>query len=612
MPLPTETQTGAEIASSSLPEETSPAALSGALVSVGMTSTVGVLLDEIPSADRARLAKILLAKPKIFWIDRAIAQIRLTSHRLNFGSTGPKKQLPLPPEKFWTIELQRAPRRQTIDGHDLVTVKYGFSSTILTDSASPGISEPQLRDIGGEWNEPFIFPVDPELVFQRTGFACLNESQFPQNSVDAEEVDLFYNQRCGVEKTLSNIGCHQTEMPIMSCPEALSSSIGKVESTMRFEHVPWDQTIADSVRFGEITNPDGPDLQPSREEFLHHRVSYRYIPRDSCTLVEQCVGAPGWRKLLQFPTGDVNVGAQPLEIGTVDYFLQGHDTILSKHGVFEFSACHQHYHFSHYGSFTLGAQSDAIAHKNGFCLQPSSRVWNNERSPLHHEYVDCIDQGVSVGWLDEYKIGLECQWIDVSDVPPNQDLPLSFTSNPDGLLCEGKRTLDEDGNQLFEPSPFKTTDGGPVDRPQCEQYSAWSANNTESYPVRIPEKGESYVTDSCRDGLFGPLRNCGLRSRKGIDECKPGTIVTLTCSVPKGSQKHVVRICEGSRALQTGIPCTFNDALGSGIADVRGADIRFTCPPPRDEVETGGAYSYLTGPLIPGEKAAEVTCVVKK
>jgi hypothetical protein len=128
--------------------------------------------------------------------------------------------------------------------------------------------------------------------------------------------------------------------------------------------------------------------------------------------------------------------------------------------------------------------------------------------------------------------------------------------------------------------------------------------------VHIPEEGESYVTDTCREGLFGPLRNCGFKNAKTLQECVPGSRVTLKCSIPPESVAQVVRICEGSRVLQSGIPCTYNDALGSGIVESV-KNVSFLCPEARDATETGGAYSLLTGPLLPGDTAAEVTCVVK-
>ncbi|MDB4978144.1 MAG: hypothetical protein JWM56_330 [Candidatus Peribacteria bacterium] len=581
----------------------------GALVRVGMKSKVGVLLDDIPEKDRQTLVDSLLLKEKTFWQEKAKRQIHLTSLRLSYRND-PKtgtKQLPLPPEEIWQIAIHGDPVRQNINGHDTVMVGYEFSGILLTDEQSPGESEPALRTVGGTWKESFWFPVDPEFIFQRTGFACMNESEFPPGSMDAEESDLFYDDRCTVEKKLSNTGCHQTAMPDESCVQVLDMHVGKVEANMVFERLAWNRQTASEVRRGHITNPDGADLEPYAEEFRQHRFTYKYIPENSCTLEEQCVGGSGWRRLLQFPTADVNAGLKPLDIGFVDYFLKNKRSVVSEHGVFEFSACHQHYHFSHYGTFSLGEESNAISHKNGFCLQPTARLANNEVSPLHHPYTDCLNQGVAPGWIDEYKMGLECQWIDISDVKTGQDLPLSFTTNPDGLLCEGTPIVNAKGEQLFQPTPFKTAKGEPVDRPQCNFYADWQKNNTDSYVVHIPEKADSYITDTCRDGLYGLLRNCGFTNRRATSECQPGKKVTMRCHVPSGSPTQTVRVCEASRVLQAGIPCTYNDALASKTVDAE-IDISFICPSARDSRETGGSYSFLSGPLIPGGPSAEVTC----
>ena len=41
------------------------------------------------------------------------------------------------------------------------------------------------------------------------------------------------------------------------------------------------------------------------------------FPADSCALQEACVGASGWRRLLQFDATVHNVGAEALHIGPV-------------------------------------------------------------------------------------------------------------------------------------------------------------------------------------------------------------------------------------------------------------------------------------------------------
>ncbi len=587
----------------------------GALIAVTMNSTVGVLLDELPASIRDRAAANLLARPSSFWVARARRQITLTTYQLVFrqyfvSDTKNRNALPLAPPEKQEVTLNGAARRVTINGHDLVVVDYTLKTTILSDAESPGISEPTLKNVGGAKSESFTFPIDPELLFQRTRFACMDEEDFPPNSVDSEEVDSFYDQYCEPETTLSSVGqCHLTEQPTLSCVDALDAKVGKVSTSMTFTRLKWDKALADKVRVGAITNPTGADLKPIASEFRENRVVYRYIEPGSCTLVEKCVGAPGWRRLLQFSTSDINVGARALDIGAVDYYLDGVGRSLIEHGVFELSACHEHYHFMHYGSFLYGGQASTA--KRGFCLQSTARYLNAEWSPLNNPYGGCDYQGVSAGWADQYKAGLECQWVDVTGYDTSKKTvtqSLSFTSNPDGFLCEGTPVLDAAGKPVYEPTSYTTLDGKPVDRPKCDFYGPWAANNGDAYDVTLPLDGNGYVTEACQYGQIGPLRNCGLKKQDNMKTCTAGQPVTKRCTVPAGAAPQVVRVCDYSVALKTGIPCTFQDARANASVLATGTDVTFTCPTARDAVEVGGAYSLYTGPVMDGDSAAVVTC----
>ena len=56
----------------------------GALIDVTLDSRVGVVLDEIPQAQRAAAAAYYLAKGNQFWKDRAVAQALHTTYRLTY------------------------------------------------------------------------------------------------------------------------------------------------------------------------------------------------------------------------------------------------------------------------------------------------------------------------------------------------------------------------------------------------------------------------------------------------------------------------------------------------------------------------------------------------
>lgn len=589
----------------------------GALIKTTMNSKVGVLLDEIPASMRDRVATSLIAKPATFWKERAHNQIRLTTYRLVFrqyfyaNSTGSKKQLPLPPKENQVITLLGTPRRANVDGHDYVLIDYRLDSVLLTTATSPDDAEPKLKKVGGIWQEPFVLPVDPELVFQRTGFACVDEEDFPPNSVDSEEMDSFYDQDCGIETKLSSVGqCHLTELPSKTCLQALNDSIGKVTTTVDFERIAWDANVAAANRVGgdQITNWNGADLKLIEEEFHSHRIVYRYIPQTSCTLVEGCVGDSGWRRLLQFSTSDKNLGTKTLNIGAVNYYLSGNNGYLDDWGLFEFSACHQHYHFTHYGDFHYGPE---IERKNGFCLQSTERVLNHEYAPLTNAYGGCDYQGVEAGWADQYKAGLECQWVDVTTVDTSHGAityPLSFKSNPDGLLCEGTPILDNMGKPMFELTSFVTQTGQPVYKPACTLLEGWDANNSDSYDVTMTPPGEGFVTEACDRGQVGPLRNCGFSKPAANIDCTPGQTTTARCTLKSNSKPQVARLCDYSRKLGTGTACTFQDAVANKTVESGSVDVTFTCPAARDATETGGRVTLYTAPVYPDDAAAQVTC----
>ena len=217
-----------------------------------------------------------------------------------------------------------------------------------------------------------------------------------------------------------------------------------------------------------------------------------------------------------------------------------------------------------------------------------------------------------MGWADEYRAGLECQWVDVtgedtSKAPVTKSL--SSHVNPDGFLCEGKPVLDAQGNVTWEKTTFTTSLGGEVDRPVCTYSTAWDQDNVDAYDVTLPLDGNGYVTAPCTRGQLGPLRNCGFTKQDDKLKCTPGAKVTLSCAVPAGGAPHAVRICETSAVLKTGIPCIYDQALATGTADTGApAVVSFTCPGPRDPQEPGGGYALYTGPAFPEDPAQAVTC----
>lgn len=583
----------------------------GALISTTMDGRVGYLLDELPEGLRERVAQQLIAQPESIWQERARAQARLMTYRLVFRNffyeeVEAKGQLPLPPEEKWQITLLGSPERATVDGHDLVLIDYRLQSTLLTDGESPAAADEALGTIGGTWSEPFVLPLDPELLLQRTGFACMDESEFPPNSVDGENVATFYDQDCEAGEN----ECHVTETPDEDCTEALTRAVGSLSAELQFERLPWDPALADSVRVGAIGEA-GADLQVIGEGLDNHRIIYRYIAADSCAMAENCVTGLGWRRLLQFDASVKNVGADALHIGDVDYYLEDEDTLLSRHNIFVYSECHEHYHFAHYGSFELGTENQRVGNKQAFCLQSTNRYGNNETAPLTHDYSSCEYQGIQAGWGDDYGAGVECQWIDVTGMADGGPVTaqLEFKSNPDRFLCEGQPVLNDAGEPVFEDSGFVTDTNQRVDRPSCDFSPGWDSNNLEARSIPMPQAG-GFITEPCSRGQLGPLRDCGFSAGiASLSEvaCPVGGSIQLRCSVPDGTPPAVVRVCEYSEQLQTGVSCVYRDALANQV--VAGSDVlvSVSCPEARDAIEVGGRVSVYGAPVVPGD-VTSLTC----
>jgi hypothetical protein len=96
--------------------------------------------------------------------------------------------------------------------------------------------------------------------------------------------------------------------------------------------------------------------------------------------------------------------------------------------LFHFSDCHQHYHFDGYAVYDLlDPTGNVVAegHKQAFCLIDLDQWAAGYPGPNYN----CGNQGISKGWADIYSGNLDCNWIDVTDVPPG-DYTLRISVNP--------------------------------------------------------------------------------------------------------------------------------------------------------------------------------------
>lgn len=156
-----------------------------------------------------------------------------------------------------------------------------------------------------------------------------------------------------------------------------------------------------------------PDLVADQNQLVGTLVqdTRTFAPTD-CAIAEGCITTPGTRKLLRFDTATQNVGNAELTIGDP-----------TRNACFVYSDCHQHFHFRGVAQYTLyeadGKTVAAVGHKQGFCLEDVEPIPSLQPAPGNpaNPFV-CTYQGLHVGWEDDYPADVDCQWIDITDVPP--------------------------------------------------------------------------------------------------------------------------------------------------------------------------------------------------
>lgn len=163
-------------------------------------------------------------------------------------------------------------------------------------------------------------------------------------------------------------------------------------------------TVSDTCIYpGDPNCPDGPDLMVVQSEI----VNSLYLSQTSattCQVQEQCLTGYNTRDIINFTTHIKNIGTQDYYIGVPG----------PGNPQFTFDGCHGHYHYVGYAEYVLydsTGQALPVGFKNGFC------VLDLECSGGGSFQYSCGNMGISAGCGDIYSTGLDCQWIDITDVP---------------------------------------------------------------------------------------------------------------------------------------------------------------------------------------------------
>lgn len=145
------------------------------------------------------------------------------------------------------------------------------------------------------------------------------------------------------------------------------------------------------------------------------------VNESSCSVAEACVTGSGKRRLLRFSVEAVNQGMAELYIPQPD----------TRPDMFEYSPCHGHFHFSGFADYSLLDLSDSLVlqgHKQAFCMEDTAQYLVGPEIGCNKLYT-CDYQGIQAGWSDLYGNSLDCQWLDITGVPPG-DYKLKVILNP--------------------------------------------------------------------------------------------------------------------------------------------------------------------------------------
>lgn len=167
------------------------------------------------------------------------------------------------------------------------------------------------------------------------------------------------------------------------------------------------------------------DVERLGAEILFDTVS---VAEGSCALAEECVGGVGERRVMRFSVEAINQGFADLVVPPPP----------ERPDLFEFSPCHGHYHFSGFAEYALLDTAGEVVltgRKQAYCMEDTEQVVQGPDVPCAKRYT-CDDQGIQRGWGDLYGNTLDCQWLDITGLPPGE-YRLEVSLNPGRNFQEG-------------------------------------------------------------------------------------------------------------------------------------------------------------------------------
>ena len=204
----------------------------------------------------------------------------------------------------------------------------------------------------------------------------------------------------------------------------------------------------------------GPDLSISQEEYLKSIYLDSLMVNDPCLISEKCVTGNGRRDIIRFTTLISNIGETDYIVGNPDINPLG----------FSIENCHEHWHRLGYAEYLLyqdDGQPVPLGFKNGFCLLDIACT-SDETTPKYY----CDYMGISAGCFDIYDASVECQWLDVTDVPDGKYTMvarINWNRIPD-LLGRQEKTYENNWAQACISLDRSSGQLELIIRESCEEY----------------------------------------------------------------------------------------------------------------------------------------------
>uniref|UniRef100_K7GI01 Lysyl oxidase homolog n=1 Tax=Pelodiscus sinensis TaxID=13735 RepID=K7GI01_PELSI len=210
----------------------------------------------------------------------------------------------------------------------------------------------------------------------------------------SQETWYWYGDVSAHDVVMSGVKCSGTEMTLAQCRHDGAQVLCPRGGGPYAAGISCTDTASDLVINAEVVQ---------RTAYVEDRPMIML----QCALEENCLAtsavntsiSSGHRRLLRFSSQIHNNGQADFRPKNGRHAWVWHD-------------CHNHYHSM---EFNLNGTKVAEGHKASFCLEDIECEQGVKKEYLCANFGE---QGITVGCWDVYRHDIDCQWIDITDVPP--------------------------------------------------------------------------------------------------------------------------------------------------------------------------------------------------